>query len=280
MYKIIGADQKEYGPISAEQLRQWIAQGRANASTMAQPEGSAEWKPLNALPEFAASFIRNVPPSTPPIVSAVDAEKLANEILARDYNLDIGRCLERAWTLLKADFWPIIGVSALLLLVIGASNAAYIGLVLNGPLLGGLYWYYFKKIRGERAEVSDAFAGFTLAFLQLFLGSLVSSLLMGVGFIFCILPGIYLAIAWQFTLPLVIDKRIDFWPAMELSRKVISKHWWSFLGFAIVMGLVNVIGVLACCVGVFVTAPLTMIALLYAYEDIFRAPVATPAPTV
>jgi len=246
---------------------------------MAQGESSTEWKPLSAFPEFAASFVQSAP-STPPIVSAVDAERIANEILARDYRLDIGTCLDRAWTLIKSDFWPIIGVSALLLLIIGVSNAAYVGIVLNGPLLGGLYWYYLRKIRRERAELSDAFAGFTIAFLQLFLGSLVSSLLISVGILCCILPGIYLAVAWQFTLPLVIDKRMDFWPAMELSRKVISKHWWNFLGFAIVMGLVNVLGILVCCVGMFVTAPLTMIALMYAYEDIFRSPITPPAPAV
>ena len=33
MYKIIGADQKEYGPVTAEQLRQWIAEGRVNGQT-------------------------------------------------------------------------------------------------------------------------------------------------------------------------------------------------------------------------------------------------------
>ena len=53
MYKIIGADGKEYGPISAEGLRQWIAEGRANAQTKVQVEGSAEWKRLEELPEFS-----------------------------------------------------------------------------------------------------------------------------------------------------------------------------------------------------------------------------------
>jgi hypothetical protein len=52
MYKVIGGDQKEYGPVSAEQLRQWIAEGRAGAQTKAQSEGSAEWQPLSAFPEF------------------------------------------------------------------------------------------------------------------------------------------------------------------------------------------------------------------------------------
>ena len=54
MYKIIGADGKEYGPISAEQLRQWIAEGRANGQTRVLLEGTADWKTLAEIPEFAA----------------------------------------------------------------------------------------------------------------------------------------------------------------------------------------------------------------------------------
>jgi hypothetical protein len=53
MYKIIGADGKEYGPIPADGLRQWIAEGRANALTKVLPEGAADWKTLGELPEFA-----------------------------------------------------------------------------------------------------------------------------------------------------------------------------------------------------------------------------------
>ncbi len=55
MYKIIGADGREYGPVSAEQLREWLKQGRVNAQTQIQPEGAAEWLTLGALPEFAAA---------------------------------------------------------------------------------------------------------------------------------------------------------------------------------------------------------------------------------
>ena len=44
MYRVIGADGKEYGPVSIEQLRQWIADGRVNAQTQVQAAGGAEWK--------------------------------------------------------------------------------------------------------------------------------------------------------------------------------------------------------------------------------------------
>ena len=55
-YKLLAADQKEYGPVSADQVRQWIAQGRANARTQLQAAGSGAWKPLAEFPEFADSL--------------------------------------------------------------------------------------------------------------------------------------------------------------------------------------------------------------------------------
>ena len=54
-----------YGPVSAEQLRQWLAEGRANAQTQTLTDGATEWKPLGALPEFAGHFA----PPTPPVIA-------------------------------------------------------------------------------------------------------------------------------------------------------------------------------------------------------------------
>jgi len=68
MYKIIGADGQQYGPVSAEQIRRWIAEHRANAQTLVQPEAAQDWKPLGNLPEFAADLQPTPPPvsTTPP----------------------------------------------------------------------------------------------------------------------------------------------------------------------------------------------------------------------
>src|SRR5258708_4145788 len=54
MYKIIGADQKEYGPVTADQMRQWIIEGRINGQTPVQASGDAAWKPLSLFAEFSA----------------------------------------------------------------------------------------------------------------------------------------------------------------------------------------------------------------------------------
>ncbi len=66
MYRIIGGDQKEYGPVSAEQIRQWIAEGRANAQTKVQAEGSTDWKPLAEFLEFAGALGAGAAPTPPP----------------------------------------------------------------------------------------------------------------------------------------------------------------------------------------------------------------------
>jgi hypothetical protein len=56
MYKVIGADQKEYGPVSGEQIRQWIRDGRVNGLTQARSEAGGDWQPLSSFPEFADAF--------------------------------------------------------------------------------------------------------------------------------------------------------------------------------------------------------------------------------
>jgi hypothetical protein len=67
MYKIIGADGGTYGPATVEQLRQWIAEGRANAQTQTLTEGATGWKALGALPEFAGHFAPLIPPVIGPL---------------------------------------------------------------------------------------------------------------------------------------------------------------------------------------------------------------------
>src|SRR5213075_2236657 len=88
---------------------------------------------------------------------------------------------------------------------------------------------------------------------------------------------------------LIIDKGLEFWTAMELSRKVVTRHWWHCFGLFLLAWLVGFLGLLACGVGLFLTMPIAAGALVYAYEDIFgyRAPTegliapapAGPAPT-
>jgi TM2 domain-containing membrane protein YozV len=74
MYKIIGADGQHYGPVTLQQMRQWIAENRLRAESLVQAEGSLDWKPLAAFPELAAELKTSPPliaplPAAPPLIS-------------------------------------------------------------------------------------------------------------------------------------------------------------------------------------------------------------------
>jgi hypothetical protein len=73
MYRIVGSDGKQYGPITADQVREWIAEGRADGQTQVFVEGQTDWITLGQLPEFAPALaaavpIKPVPLALPPAV--------------------------------------------------------------------------------------------------------------------------------------------------------------------------------------------------------------------
>ena len=235
------------------------------------------------------------------------------ELLARDYEHDLGGYLSRGWETFKASPGIIIGASVLVYGCLLAINVvpylSYIlSIVLTGPLMGGLWLFYLRKIRGEEAGVADAFSGYQLRFGQLLLGNFVPGVLaalcmlpvaivvvvgvftlsqnrgsspldsgMGIALISLgalfgiagICGAIYLSTCWLFTLPLVADKGMNFWPAMSLSRSVVMKHWWMTLLVVIVIGLIGMAGVIACGVGLLVSGPVAFAALACAYDKLF-----------
>jgi hypothetical protein len=108
-------------------------------------------------------------------------------------------------------------------------------LVLYGVLYGGLSTVFLNRLRDRPAFIGDAFAGFRHGFAQLLLAGFVSCLLAWLGFFCClILPGVYLFVAWLFSVPLVADRGLEFWSAMELSRRTVTRVWFQvFALFAV-----------------------------------------------
>ena len=320
MYKIIGGDGKEYGPVSAEVMRQWIGEGRMNGDTRIMGEGG-EWKTLGESPEFAAALAAQakpqasspVAPNTPPTFSAEASAGGSAGNYDGDYQLDLGGCISRGWDLVKANFGVLVGGALVYMLIEVAVGGlagiplvgtvfSIVNLVIAGPLMGGLLYLFLKAIRNEPAEIGVVFTGFCRAFSQLFLGYLVAGILPAlclipaavVAFItvlpailqhehplpaqfilpgavalLCFVPMIYLQTSWMFTLPLIVDRQMDFRPAMQLSWKRVNLHWWQVFGLMVVMGLVNLAGLLLCCVGLLVTIPIGIAAMMFAYETIF-----------
>ncbi|GAB4383308.1 MAG: hypothetical protein Kow00121_44950 [Elainellaceae cyanobacterium] len=151
------------------------------------------------------------------------------------------------------------GISALL----SAINS-----VISIPLNAGFYIVALKLVKRRATTFSDFFRGFNY-FIPLLLASIVTGIFIVLGFLLLLIPGIYLAVAYTFTSPLIIERKMDFWQAMETSRKVVTKQWFSFLWLGILVFFINVAGALACGLGLLVTVPLTYCTYVAAYENIF-----------
>jgi hypothetical protein len=268
MYKIIGADGREYGPIAADQLRQWIAEGRANAQSkvMVMVEGSTDWQRLGELPEFASDL--GPQPGKGSSVQSLVA------MIEPPPQVSVGDWMSRGWELLRSNFWLLFGATAVVILLLWAATFIPLvgSLLLDYVLLGGLAWIFLKRARGQKTEFEDVFAGFSALFIPLMLYSLVAQVLTLIGYVLCILPGIYLTIVWLlFPVLLIMDKGMDFWPAMELSRKVVHRHFWPVFGLFCLIFLLVVAGLVTFLVGVFLTLPISVAAVVCAYEDLFGA---------
>jgi hypothetical protein len=69
MYRLLGSDQKEYGPLSAEDVRRCIVERRAHRLTLARAEADVGWKPLGDFAEFHDLLVPTASPAPPSVPS-------------------------------------------------------------------------------------------------------------------------------------------------------------------------------------------------------------------
>ncbi len=133
------------------------------------------------------------------------------------------------------------------------------------PLIVGIIMLAINYSRGENIEFKSIFNYYHLMG-KLALASILIYIMTVIGFMLLILPGIYLSIAYIFTLPLIADKGMDVWEAMELSRKVVTKHWFKVFGLFFLLSLIMALGALTLGIGLIWAVPLmfvTLYGLLY-----------------
>jgi len=188
-------------------------------------------------------------------------------------SLPLGGYLKTGWGLFMQYPGGFAGFCLLTLVIQAALKAIpFVGpvavLAVTSPLFMGNFIVCAKLLQGQAPEFRDFFAGFQY-FLPLLLLSLVAGLFIGIGTILLIIPGVYLAVAYMFASYLVVDRRLDFWPAMELSRLTVTPQWFGYFAFMLLVVLLNLAGAIALVVGLLVTIPLSFCALTAAYADLF-----------
>jgi uncharacterized membrane protein len=171
-----------------------------------------------------------------------------------------GRWMSEGWALVQADLGNYVLIGLLFFLLSGVP-------LIQGALIAGFHIYTMKTLSGRKPDIADLFKGFNF-----FLHSLVASLLIGfftfLGVLALIIPGLVIAAMYKFTYLFIVDKRMEFWPAMQASHNVVKNDYFGFTMFLILAFIVNVLGFLCLIVGLLVTVPVTFAAITIAYKEL------------
>ena len=211
-------------------------------------------------------------------------------------------CITAGWELVKGQYWLFVGMCVVAMLIGSAVPAG----ILLGPLMCGLYVAFFKLRRGEPIEFAMLFKGFdyfgpsvvatllhavpiiafVLGIYFFFYVSLVLTIiaqgdepnpvaLLGVfamlllffAVVFVVI--ILISVGFTFAYPLIVDRKLKGLDAVKLSFKAAMGNFWGLLGMVVLTGLMNVAGVMACYVGMFLVLPITYASIAAAYERVF-----------
>lgn len=270
MFLLIGDDGNEYGPVDAQELRQWIRDGRANADSLVRRVEETEWRPLGAFSEFLAAPVgARVSQSTHTKVVSLPSDRSSGTNTGRR-DLTVFECLGEAWSLLWQGAMPILGATVVMfevrtLIARMAPFGKWINFLLGGVILGGVFWVCLKQIRRKPGSKLDIFAGVERALIPSILIGLVTGLPWFVAGLFSGIhrsmpddPGLglremfavlrygslpiafFLHALWVFAFPLAMDRELGVGEALSVSQDKVKESVWRIVG--LLAALAGIVG--------------------------------------
>ncbi len=251
MFTMIGGDGQEYGPVTAEQLREWILDHRANGRTLVRAEGETEWKPLFLRPEFAETLTEAARLHAPAAVptgegTGAGGQETAAEASGAGPSLRVLDCVSRGWgtltrhplLILAACFWVWLLPTGLAFL---GWPGALTGWLISGALYGGLCVLVLDLVRGQPSGSGRVWSGFRARFLPCLLVWVFTDVAIQLGLMLLLVPGISLAVMWAFSLPLAAAGGLDFVPALRASWQAVWPRFFTVLGLLLLAFLPTVV---------------------------------------
>jgi len=209
-----------------------------------------------------------------------------------DYDFDIMELLKAGWeringvkTQFVAGFAIYIAVAIAVQMVLGLVfpqgtpeapnflNQQIVGILsypVLMPIMAGVMMMAIQHSRGESIDFKSVFSYFHLTGKLALAGVLIYIFTM-IGLVLLILPAIYVSVAYAFTVPLIVDKNMEVWEAMEYSRKIVTKHWFKVAGLMGLLSIAMFISAIPLGVGLVWTVPLMFVTLYgLAYPIMFE----------
>ncbi|HNS97747.1 MAG TPA: hypothetical protein PKL73_12425 [Polyangiaceae bacterium] len=144
---------------------------------------------------------------------------------------------------------------------------ALLGGLFSTFMMGGMTLFTLNVARGSFYRLNDIFQGGPF-----FLSILGANLLIGLGVMFgtmlLIVPGIIIALGLCLTTLIIVDRRCGAIEALQQSWRLMNGHKLNVFLWWLMAAVVSLVGILACCIGTIVTAPLLQIAFAFVYLKI------------
>lgn len=186
------------------------------------------------------------------------------EKLSEGYNISIESALQMGFNQLRRA--PGIFILYSFIGIITLSNPGT-GIILGGPILVGYYLFIRHLRAGKVQDIGIFFHGF-YKFVPLLILNLLMSIVIAIGFLFFIIPGIYLTISYLFTHLFVCFYNISPAEALTLSRKMVKGNFTQILYLWLILLGINALGVLALGVGLLLTIPFSACVIYAVFDDI------------
>ncbi|MBL4903846.1 MAG: hypothetical protein JKY62_14510 [Desulfocapsa sp.] len=135
-------------------------------------------------------------------------------------------------------------------------------------MTGGIMLIGVRHVLKQRVSWKMVFAGFSKV-LSITIAVVLQTILIGIGFVLLVIPGVYLSVGYALTLPLILEKGMGPWEALETSRKAIHKKWWTVFGLYLVMILLFVVSVIPLGLGLIWTVPMCFVLIGVLYIHLF-----------
>ena len=190
--------------------------------------------------------------------------------------VDIGGWISEAFELYKANF-VLVCIATLVALLLSVFTCG----VLAGPMWAGLTMILLRVSRKEQPvpQIGDLFKGFEY-FLQSLLYVVVifaASFVLGfIPMLGQVAPMLLMPLV-MFSMCLIVDRKLEFWPAIMTSFEKAKAEYVSLLVLWLVASLISAAGAILCGVGAILTAPFSAVVAVVAYRHLFEGADAAPA---
>ncbi|HSC84014.1 MAG TPA: hypothetical protein VLC30_10400 [Pseudomonas sp.] len=141
-------------------------------------------------------------------------------------------------------------------------------LALVYPFIAGINMVGIRQAAGQPVRFAEVFSHFGRT-LPLLLAAILMGILVNIGFMLLIIPGIYLTVALLLTIPLIVERKLSAWQAITTSCKAINQHWFKVFFLYILLAIILTLSMIPFCIGLIWTFPMFIVAQGVLYRTIF-----------